>query len=273
MVGAHYAALQDRPKAFNRIRMNRSDYVLLRMMPDRVVWIVGRQTAVGGMLVRVEKANLGRNAFADEFLETFRLGVLDDAGHDVTLALGRADHDGLAGAFAATAATPLIPMLVLVLPTDIGFIDFDDAHELAEFLVSQSSPNAMAHMPSGAIGAEAHCPINLMGGNAFLARQHHVNDTEPVAQADVGILEDGPDQNGKAVGRALPTFHALPLEGHGFEFADMVGVATRTANTNRPAVMLQVSLAGIIGRESRFPLAHCHLMNSLGGAHISLRSN
>ena len=125
-----------------------------------------------------------------------RVDVVDDARDDVALALDCADDRHLARADAASpaalAALVLVP--VLGLAADEGLVNLDDAHELAEILVGEAGADAMAHVPSGVVRAEAHHAMNLKGADALLAGQHQVDDAEPLAQRLIGVLEDRADQ-------------------------------------------------------------------------------
>jgi hypothetical protein len=56
----------------------------------------------------------------------------------------------------------------------MGFVHFDNAHQLAKFFIGQSGAHPMAHVPSRPVRAEAHHPVHLKGADALLAGQHHV---------------------------------------------------------------------------------------------------
>jgi hypothetical protein len=60
------------------------------------------------------------------------------------------------------------PMTVLVLATDIGLVNLDNA---AKFLLRLYHRDAdfVAHAVRGLIGAEAHLPLTLERANSFLA--------------------------------------------------------------------------------------------------------
>src|SRR5260221_5877952 len=51
---AHDAALEDAPEAFNRVRVDRADNVLLGLVAHGVVRIIWRETTVGAVFVCAE---------------------------------------------------------------------------------------------------------------------------------------------------------------------------------------------------------------------------
>ena len=56
---------------------------------------------------------------------------------------------------------------VLFLAANESFVNFDDANELAKFGISQTSTDAMAHVVRSRVGTEAHCSLDLQGGDAL----------------------------------------------------------------------------------------------------------
>ena len=95
----------------------------------------------------------------------------------------------------------------------LRFIDFHNANQFGEFLIGQCGANAMAHIPSRLVRAETHVAEHLKGADPFLARQHQVDDTEPLAKVDIGVLENRADENRKPIAvRASAARIANPLE-------------------------------------------------------------
>lgn len=209
-----------------------------------------------------------RDGRADELLEGLGAGVLDHAGDDardalIALPLHGADHDVLAGALAAHALTALVPMAVVILAADVGLINLHNAHKLLKLLVSQPGADAVAHMPSGAVGAEPHHTLNLERRDALLAGHHHVDDAKPLPERLVRVLEDCPSDDAETVaGRAARRAdRALPVEGARRERVHLHGAAARAANAVGPAVRHQVGRAGVFVREGSLKLRDRHLVN------------
>src|SRR5216683_3156423 len=108
-------------------------------------------------LIGAEQADFCRDGLANEFREGSSADVLDDACHHVTLAADCASDSGLAGTDASSStAAALVPMPVLGLAADERLVNFNDPHELLKILLGQPGTNAMTHIPSRLIGAEAH---------------------------------------------------------------------------------------------------------------------
>src|SRR5579871_4442352 len=263
---AHNSALKDAPEAFNRVGVNSTDNVIFCMVSYGMVGIVWREVSIGGMLVGGEKRAFVRNYFTHEAFKCFCFRVFDHARDNAALTLRSANDDKLlrntcAGSF-------LVPMPVAVRSADVSFVYFDIADQLAEFRVGHSGTNSVRHVERRFIGTETHRSVNLVRGNAFLAREHDVDDAEPLAQADIRVLENCPDQNREPIS-VRAAFLALPMEGAGKNVA-VGSAATRAIDAFWPAVAREISLAGVIVGESLFPLPESHLVNSLGGSHVPL---
>ena len=255
-------ALENAPKAFNRLRVDRTDYVLAFGVVNGRVREVLVQALVADPLVGAEQANLVRNGFVDEALKGSGAHVGDNPCNDIALALDSASNDGFAGSGRSGLAVALVPMLVLGLAADEGFVDFNDAAKLVHVLLNESGTDTMTHIPSGFVRAEAHCPHDLERGHTLFAGEHHVGDAVPVAQGLVGVLEDGSGNVGEAVTVCRAGF-ALPMEA-GCQRIDLGIAAARTFDAIGPAASDQIRPAGILIRESFLELGDGHLMNWAG---------
>jgi hypothetical protein len=84
---SHDPALQDRPEAFNSLRVDRADNVLMRaMVNDAMRVALFGQTAITGPAIGAEQADLVRDRFIDERGQCRSFNVLNDPSHDVTFA-------------------------------------------------------------------------------------------------------------------------------------------------------------------------------------------
>jgi hypothetical protein len=212
-----------------------------------------------------DQTDLGRNSLTDKVPHSPHVGLAQHAGYDAALTLNSADDDLFT--CAPSAMGFLVPMPVLVLAADVGLIDFDDAHQLAEIGINQRGANAIAHVKRGRIGAETHHPMDLQAADAPLASEHQVNDFEPRPHANIGVLKDGPDQDGEAVTASLGTSRALPMKRTVGDGRDFIVVTTRAMNARRPAARGQISLARVIRRKQRLEFARRHLPGKLDLAH------
>ena len=236
MEAAHDAAFQERPETVDRLSMNCPGYVLASAVPDNAMLF---QVAISGVIVSRNQADFFGDSFADEAVQSCCISILYDAGP------------------------------VLVLAADVGFIDFDDAHELAEIRTGETGTNAMTHIVRSGVGAETHHPVDLQRSNAILAGEHQIDDLKPCLKRYVCVFKDRSDQDGEPIGRALAAFHAFPFEGHCLEFEDPLAVATRATHAIRPTPRNEVGPARIIVGKQFIKLRDGHLFGELWGGHRS----
>ncbi len=249
---ANNAPLKDRPKAFNRVGVDRADNVL-----------------AGADLLGNRAPNKGfKNVAAHGF---------DDASYNLTLAADRADNGRLAGPHTATTAAALIPMPVPSLSADECLVHFDDPHELAEILIRETCANPMAHVPSGFVRTKTHIAHDLKGADPLLARQHQVNHAEPLAHRLIGIFEDRIDQYREPIAVATSAACvANPMERAGMRFDFRIS-ATWADDELGPAMLGEVQLASIVIREHRLKIPDGHLVDAFFAGHacspLNVREN
>lgn len=268
---SHDAALEQRPKAVNRLSVHAADHILASGMPDEFVGKFSAEFPIAASVVRCEQTDFVRYGFADEVFQCFGISVFDDTRYDVAFTLHRADDGRFAGAGTTRlSVAALIPMFVASFSADVGFIDLDDATQLVGPVLTEASADTVAHIERGFVGAEAHVAHDLQRANALLAGQHQMNDLEPVAKRLVCVFEDRPDQNREAVAALLSAFGALPVKG---PIGDRVYVnvsTTGTVNATRPTSGLQVMLAGFLVGKYRVELAIRKLLDRLNFGHDGL---
>lgn len=254
------AALEDAPEAFNRVRMDSADDILAGTVLNRSV-VVFVHAFVEKAFVGCEQAHLVADHLPNELLCALLAGATKDASNDVALAFNRADNDRLTRA--ATTVLLVVRVSVPVLAADIGLINLNDAHKLAEAVVLQCRANAMTHVPSGFIRSEAHEAVNLPRADTLLARKHKVDNAKPLSQIDVRVLENRADKVREAVSAADAAVRALPLKLHGLERIDLRAAATRARDALRPAPGDQIGVASVLIREHGLELADAHLHDLL----------
>ena len=96
---------------------------------------------------------------------------------------------------------------VTSLAADKGFVNFHFAAQLLKRTHPQCKPNAMIHEPCGFL-SYADSPVNFVGAYTVLAIHNLPHCTEPLVQAERGILEDRPGLYGKLAFIVMAT--ALP---------------------------------------------------------------
>lgn len=262
MIGAHDASLDEAPEPFNSLCVNGTHNVLAEGMIHRPVREFLLNATITPPLVSAKQADLFGQGIVQEAVQGGRVGAVDDACDYRTFVLYCPGNNQLAARPAL--ASPLVFVPVFGLAPDEGFVGFDNAHELAELRINQPGPDPHAEIVSGTVRAETHNALHFKSGNAFLTGQHHVYDSEPVAQADVGILKNGANKDREAVAARLDALCALPMKRPVSERIDLFIATTGTFDANRPAPGLQIRLAGIAIREHVLELFDGHLGGELG---------
>lgn len=97
VIAADDAALELRPEALNRVRVDRADNVTLGGMIDGFMRVVGGQSAIDAAFVGRQQAYFIRDDFADKRFAFVLADCAKDAGDDVTLALHSANNGHLGG--------------------------------------------------------------------------------------------------------------------------------------------------------------------------------
>lgn len=267
---ADNAALNQRPKTLNRVGVNRADDIFLRPMANETMRIFFTKPVIGAEIVSRQQTDFVGNCLMNEADQRFAVEAIEDAGDNLALPLDSADDADLAGAGTASTTAPLIPMLILVLPADVGFVNLDNTAQLVGPMLTEASANAVAHVERGFIRTEAHIPHDLQRTHALFANQHKVHDLEPVTERLVGVLKDRPDQNRKPIATRLGAFGALPVKG---TIGDGIHVHIATAgavDTFGPAAGNEVSFASILVREHIVKLLICKLFYRLDAGHFGL---
>jgi len=260
---SNHPALNERPEALDGLSMNRTDNVLADGVVNSGVIKFPVQIFVASPLIGAKQTDFRGNTLTHKLGKGRGLHVINDAGDHVALTTNSADDDSLTHATssaASVAALVLVP--VLGLSANESFVHFDNAHEFAEVLVNQSSSDAVAHMPSGAIGTEAKHPVNLQRTNPLLTGEHQMDDAEPVPQGLVRILEDRPGDVREAVA-IIGAFFTLPMPFTGRQIVNSLVAAARADHAIGPAVCDQIRRASILIWESLFPFGYCHLVDAL----------
>jgi hypothetical protein len=256
-------ALEDRPEAFDGLGVDCADDVLSGSVIDNGVGVFFAEAVVPLPLIGAEQTDFGGDSFVNEAGQSGTTHVLKDAGHDVALAAD-CTHDGcFAGTDAACTAAlaTLIFVPVLGEAANEGFIDLDNSGELFKILIGERRANAMAHVPSRFIAPKAHVAVNLKGTHSLLAREHQVNDAEPLAERLIGVFEDRSDEMRETIGDALGTVHALPLERHRLQLIDVRTTAAGAMDAIWPTASDKIDLTSLFIGKHRLELGDAKLMD------------
>jgi hypothetical protein len=260
---ADHAAFEDRPEAFNRVRVNRADHVLLYLVAHGFERIF-RQAVIDLMIVGREQANLVRNHFTHKRFNVALRYVVQHASDHVSLALDRADDRGFASACATALAGFLVPMAVVVFAADPRLVNLDYAAKLL-LRRDQRSADFVAHGMGRLVATEAHHALDLEGAHSLLARQHEMGDAEPVAERLLSVLENRATEAREPI-TLRRTGPALPMKGliaGGVVEIDVA--ASRASHALRPPTGDQVAKAGFVipDWKTGLELGRGHLRNWL----------
>jgi len=256
-----YAALQDRPEAFDGLRMDRAVNVLMRAMVNSLMRItVFSEPPISGPLIGAKQADFVRDGFVDKIGQGLRIDVLNNASNDVSLAAHCADNDCLALSLIALPAT-FIPMPIAAVAANDCFVNLDDPGELLHVL-NESDPDLVAHEPSRLVRAEAHIAVDLKGAHSLFADQHQMRDSEPVFQRLIRVLKDCAGQVREAVALFCASV-ALPVEFHCPDRIHALRAAPRATDAIGPAANDQVSDTIVLGLKERIELLGGQLVNGL----------
>jgi hypothetical protein len=258
---ADHAALEDAPKAFNRVRVNRADNVLAAMVVNFLVRQMAKIIAVAGPRVGRQQANLVGNRLINKIEHRLGVDALEHADNYVALSLDGADQRRLAF---GGAMPPLVPVPGFVLTANPGVVNLDNATKLL-LRGDQRRADFVTHGMGRLVATEAHEALNLEGAHSLLAGEHEMGDPEPVTEGLLGVLKDRSDQRGEAVAVRIAGF-ALPMKRLVAGGVIQVRIAAaRAMNALRPTAADKVVQAGRIvpNRETGLELSRGHLRNWL----------
>jgi hypothetical protein len=264
VISPNDAALDERPKALNRVGVNRADNMLADGVIDRLMRETVLQSHIAGIGVSAEQANSVRNGLADKGFECETARIVDNPSDDVAFTTHRADDWGLASVTASARSALFVPMPVLVASADVSFVNLNNSHQLAELWVLETGADAVRHVERGAIGANAHDTLDLQRTDAFFGGQHHMNDAKPSPETDVRVFEDRSDQDRKAITASGRALRALPMEGPVSDGIDLFVATAGAGSALGPSPRDQIRLAGVVSLEQRLELRNGHLFGEFG---------
>jgi hypothetical protein len=260
MVSSDDTALQDRPEALNRVRVDCANDVLANGVVNGLVRETALQAATSGVSIGAKKANPVRHGFADESFKRLSICVLDNASNDITLAFDCADNCGLAGISSASLAAFLVPMSVLIAAADVGFVNLDNPAKLLDVL-DHGSADLVAHEPCRLVRAEAHIAEDLEGAHTLLADQHKVRDSVPILQRLIRVLKDCAGQVREAIARLGGALIALPMPRVALQLGRLRRPTTRANDALWPSAHDQIRNTIILCLKHRVELRGGQLMN------------
>ena len=215
------------------------------------------------MLIGRDEFDVSAHGLRHKAMHRSHIGTLDHLANQIALAGNRTDDRSL------TPPTGLMMLLVgvavSVKAADVGFVHFDDPHQLPEFRIVHRSPQPMAHREGGLVGSGFDCPVNLQGADPLLASEHQKQHPKPSAERVLRVFENSSRDEREAVGVSAGAFGvpALPLP----RLSDFVNVlalvAARALYAIRLAMREQIVFAGFVIGEHPLELRPRHLHREL----------
>ncbi len=263
MISADDSALQECPEALNIVRVNFTTHILASRVHYGFVVVAQRvQVVIAAVFIGRDKRDTITDRLAHESTQRCRVGILNDLADHVALAADSADHGGLSAH--AGDVLLLIPVAILVLAADCGFIHLDDAHQLAELAVFHRSSKPHAHIPDSFVSAGAEHSMKLPSAHSFLAHEHQVQDFKPHEERLLGFLEDGSGFKREAVRRAivLAALLALPVPcASRAALVNVIVAATWALWASRPASQHEIGPTRCFVGKRRIELRKRHLLD------------
>ena len=254
LVGANHAALKDREKAFQRVRVN---FALGLTGPNIFLVVIHAlmdadkaSVSIEARAVRMQNAR-GVDVSAQNVLDLDFRTVLDALRAHVATAFNERDNFHL-----VAKATFLGTLRFAVSLTDVGFVRFHDLAMAADGAsIGAGRLHALAdtvgHEPGGLVGDAQHA-MQLMGGNAFFRGAEKVGGVQPFVDRDMAALVQGADADGEllaAIATMPPSSPQSALNGLGLGSPDLA--AERANHPIRPTLAFQIGAGLIFVLENR----------------------
>ena len=249
VIGADDSAFEQAPKRFQIVRMDLATHIFMRLVIDMLMRECLMELLIASRFIGRNKADIGRYGLAHKLRHGFGRSIFDDLANHVTFAADRADNCGLAR---RTAPLHLfVEVAIAVQAANIGFINFNLAHQLREILVLHRSADALKHIPSRPIISAADLPMDLQSADALLTLPHQIDDLKPRGQRIVGILENRFGDDAEPIPVASATFLGLadPVEGPRLERIDLGALTAWTLHAIGPAHITEQGFAGVLARK------------------------
>jgi len=256
---ADNTALEDTPKAFNRVRVDCANHILMPTVVNAAVGNSRRQILIAGPCVCRKQTNFVGTNLINKIDGRLSRNTFQNAGNHVTLAL----HSANDWCFVAVMTFLFIPMPVFVFAADERFVHFDDAAQLVDILHKRCA-DFMAHSPCGFVRAETHVAHDLERTHSLFARKHQVSDFKPLAKRLIRVLKNRARNMRETIagcGRALV---ALPRPGAIRQLVGLLCATARAADAIGPAARDQIGATGFLVREHLVKFPSGHLMDGLG---------
>jgi hypothetical protein len=257
VVGSDHAALQQAPKGFDAVGVDVAAYIDALTMSDDLMRIVGN-LPISRVLVCCQQGHLVGYGLFNEPIKCGAVCSFDSFADNVAFPTDGSNDWHLIAGLTACPMRLFVPMAVLVLTADVGFINFDFAKKLSEVGILHRGPDAYAHIPSRPVVTASNLAMDLKRADSLFALGHQINDLKPSSQGVVGVFEDGFADNREPVAVLLAD-PALPVPRLEVQLVNPRIFATRALyHAVRPTPFHQELLTGVLGREAVHKLSQRH---------------
>ena|ERR1039458_1449337 len=213
MIDAANPSLNQRPEAFDGVRVNFADHVNALAVIDSFVSVSASIKPIVGAERISEHNRLREYVFLDESAQRVGFNIGSDERPNLSFALDHADNRSL---FSSPSACPLGTASV------IGLIHFDFAIESANrpaLFVGQHGANLLEHAPRGFVG-DASLALNLLCGDSATGLRHEVDRIEPSRKRSGRLVKDRASGRMNVMATMVAgvrwTAHNAMMLGHGF---------------------------------------------------------
>jgi len=182
-------------------------HVLLGVVNALMRGEIGLETTIGLIAVGHDMGG-AFDILPCELVQRDLADIGNRVGTGLAVALDQSDYRRL---LRAAPDSAVFVAFIAVLASDKAFINFNDAGQhLSQSRLVHRVADAVAHKPSAPI-RDAQLTLKLLRGYALLGNAHLVDDVFPLAEGDVGVLEDRSNGNGELLA-ATGAFVAAALD-------------------------------------------------------------
>jgi hypothetical protein len=249
MPRSYDAALQERERGFNGVRMDVTVNVNLKTMPNCFV-LMGDSHAPGNALVDAkvishQDLNIFANVFANVFFKRAPLNILSVKEAEIAAALADANNR-----FLVTSASSLIKSASA--SADIRFVNLDLTVQHGFVALRHCCPDAMAQIPRRLIG-DSKCTFNLIRTHSFAGfhQQHH--GEKPRLKRKMRIVKNRLGHYTKLVAALAALKLALSSK-----LTDLLALAADAFHAVGPAQLFEQFAAAVVSRIQFINFGECH---------------
>lgn len=234
------AALQERKRALDCVRMNDAVNVALLLVLNRLVLESAHCLRVARHFVRDDQFGILRDVFKCRIAQRLRRDIVNVNEPDISAPLADADDDvfivGVPPALFAARMTGIS------LRADVGFVKLYDTIEFRLVEFSHGVADAVTEIPRRLVAHAQHA-LDLIRAHALARFAHQHDGKKPLLKRQVRVVKYGSGKRRKLVA-AIEAFELEVVR----ESRYALGIAAGAFNAARPAQALQIFAASFFRR-------------------------